>query len=516
MTSSNSSSLPPRIHWPVLLGLSLTKLVLHLSTNTNYGLHRDEYLYLNQAEHLSWGYMEVPPMIALIAKIARFLLGDTPFAARFFPALIGAVSIILIGIMVRDMGGKKWAQLLAGATFLLSPAFLGSNNLFQPVSFNQFCWLLAALFVVKIIRYRQARHWYFLGITAGLGFLTKYSIVFFFLALIVGFLLSPHRKVFLSRYPWISLGIALLIALPNLIWQYQYRFPVVRHMQELSATQLQNVSPADFLIPQFIFHFAASIVWIGGLVFLIRSDRLRDFRLLAWAFLALIVMLLLLSGKDYYTIGAYSMLFAAGGIAWEHWLGWKITLLIPVILIFNLPAIPYAIPVLSIEKMKTHAAMMKKRFGLEAPLRWEDGVVRELPQDYADMHGWEEIPEKVARFYHNLPPNEREYCMIIAGHYGQAGVLNFYRKKYDLPETYSLNSSFIMWVPETIAFNCMIQIDDNRQSSSAFFQSVELIDSIENQYARDPGLIYYKSQPKVDVQAQWEAIVLERREKAGF
>lgn len=514
MTTTETNN--QKIHWPILLGLSLAKLIIHFSTNTNYGLHRDEYLYLTQGEHLHWGYMEVPPMIAVLAKTARFLFGDTVFAARFFPALAGAVSIVLVGVMVRDMGGKKWAQLLAGAAFLLSPAYLGSNTLFQPVSFNQLCWLLAAFFVVRIIRYQQPKYWYFLGITAGLGFLTKYSIVFFFLALLIGFLVSPHRRVFLTKYPWISLGIALLIALPNLLWQYQHRFPVVRHMQELSATQLKNVAPVDFLVPQFLFHFAGSLVWIGGLIYLIRSKKVRDLRLLAWAFLALIIMLLLLSGKDYYTIGAYSMLMAAGGLAWEHWLGRRSALLIPIMALLNLVAIPYALPVFSIEKMKSYVDQMRDQHGLEAPLRWEDGKIHDLPQDYADMHGWEEIPEKVARLYHSLPEADRAKCMIVAGHYGQAGVMNFYRKKYKLPETYSLNSSFIMWAPEKVVFDRIIQIDDVPQSSSPYFESVQLIDSIENPYARDPGLIYYETRPIVDVEQVWRELVRERRREAGY
>lgn len=243
---------------------------------------------------------------------------------------------------------------------------------------------------------------------------------------------------------------------------------------------------------------------------------MRQYRPLAWAYLALVVMLLLLSGKDYYTVGAYSMLLAAGGVAWERWLGARCWVLLPFILLLNLPIIPYAIPVLSIGDMQAYAATMKERFGLEGPLRWEDGSIRELPQDYADMHGWEEIPEKVARLYHSLSAEEQATCMIIAGHYGQAGVLNFNRKKYNLPETYSFNSSFIMWLPEDIDFDRQIQIDDNPQTTSRYFESVVLIDSIANPYARDPGLIYYKTGPKIDVQSAWRALVRERKREAGY
>ncbi|HMQ48673.1 MAG TPA: glycosyltransferase family 39 protein [Saprospiraceae bacterium] len=506
----------PIVYWKPLLLLAGIKLFIHFISYNTYGLHRDEYLYLSESDHLSWGYMEVPPMIALIGKLARLLFGDTPFAVKVFPALIGAISILIIGALTAEMGGKKRAQVLAATCFLLSPAFLGSNSLFQPVSFNQFCWLLSAFWVTRLFHGGSPNNWYYLGITAGLGFLTKYSITFFFAALVIGFLLTKQRKAFLSKYPWIAAGIALLIALPNLIWQYQYDFPVVRHMKDLAATQLVHVEPADFLLTQLLFHGAVVLVWLVGLFALLFWKPLQSFRVLGLAYLAVLLLLLGFSGKDYYTLGSYSMLFAAGAVRWEDWLGWKTWFFLPAILILNLPIIPYGLPILPIEKMKAYCAYMRDHAGLEALLRWEDGIVRELPQDYADMHGWTEIPEKVARLYHSLSPEEQKSCMIYAGHYGQAGVLNFYRKKYNLPEAYSLNSSFVMWAPEYIEFDRQIQVDDYPQDSSIYFEQVILMDSIEHPLARDPGYIYYKTEPKIDLTKAWRDNWLEARKEAGY
>ena len=366
---------------------------------------------------------------------------------------------------------------------------------------------------MKIIRYGQPKYWYFLGITAGLAFLTKYSIVFFFIGIIGGFLLSQHRKVFLNQYPYLAFGIALLIALPNLWWQFQQDWPVVRHMQDLATSQLVNVNTIDFLLPQLLFHFGGVLVWIAGLYFFFRS---KTYRVLAWAYLIVLLLLLALSGKDYYSLGAYSMLFAGGGIFWEQKLAEKTWLIPLIILLLNLVAIPYSLPILPIEKMQAYGLFMKKGFHLDAPLRWEDGVVRDLPQDYADMHGWEEIPQKVARIYHALSPEQREKCLIYAGHYGQAGAINFYRKQYNLPEAYSFNSSFVMWLPENLDIEYQIQVDDNKQFNSDYFESVQLIDSIENQYARDPGWIYFKSGAKEDLRPIWKQLVRERKAEAGI
>lgn len=514
-----------KVHWHLLIPLAILKMAIHIFTNTvsKYGLHRDEYLYISDSDHLAWGYMEMPPLLAVIGKMARFLFGDTLFAVRFFPALIGAVTILLVGIMVRDFGGKKYAQLIAGGAFLFSPVFLGSNNLFQPVSFNQFMWFLAVFVMVKIIKnWDDAQnqtstntYWYWLGLIAGLGFLTKYSIVFFFAAMIIGLLLTPYRKIFLTRFPHISLGIALVIALPNLWWQVSHNFPIVRHMNELAATQLVNVSTADFLVPQFVDHFAATFVWLPGLIFVLLSERLKPYRFLAWAYLLLILLLLITRGKAYYAYGAYTMLFALGGIAWEKWLGKKAWLLVPIIALINIPVIPLALPILPIQKMESYGMYFQK-IGLSAPFRWEDGTVRTLRQDYADMHGWEEIPKKVAKIYHGLSPEAQQKCLVWGGNYGHAGVLNFYRKKYDLPQAHSFNASFVDWVPDDLEIEWQIQVEDSYLDGSDWFHSVVLLDSIDNKYARDPGYIYLKSQPKTDLRPVWKALAAEQKREAGY
>lgn len=502
-----------KIHWNILLPIALIKLLLHFLTNTNYGLHRDEYLYISESEHLSWGYMEVPPMIAVIGKIATGLLGNNVFAVRFFPALIGAVSIILVGIMARDLGGKKWAQFIAAIAFLLSPAYLGSNHLFQPVSFNQFFWLLSAFWVVKIIRYTAPKYWYALGITAGLGFLTKYSIVFFFMGLIIGFLATAQRKVFQSKYPYIALLIAILIAFPNLLWQIQYDWPVLRHMSDLASSQLVNVGAWDFILPQFLFHFMAVPIWVAGLFFMLKDP---NYRVLGIAYLVVISLLLLLSGKAYYSIGAYAMLLAGGGVIWEQYLGRKAVYICTAMLMINILLIPYGIPVFKVETMKSYLNWMSENIGITAPLRWEDGVYRDLTQDYADMHGWEEVPAKVAKIYHQLTPEQQAKTLVWGGNYGHAGVLNFYRQQYDLPVAYSFNSSFVMWVPDELNIEFQIQVEDSKIEASPYFEETILLDSITNPHARDPGYIYLKRGAKGDLSGVWKEIVAEQRAEAGY
>ena len=204
--------------------------MLHFLTNTNYELHRDAYLYLALGDHLDFGYWSVPPMIAVLGKLTRFLFGDSVFAIRLFPALIGAISVVIIGMIVRNLGGKKWAILIACTAYIFSLAFLRSNTLLQPVAFNQFYWLLISLFIVKLVQTKNPKYWLHLGVIYGLAFLNKYSIAFLVVAFFIALVLTRDRHLFRSKYFLVGASLAFLIILPNLVWQYNHNFPVVKRM----------------------------------------------------------------------------------------------------------------------------------------------------------------------------------------------------------------------------------------------------------------------------------------------
>ena len=494
------------------------KLLVHLFINatSDFGLHRDEYLYLAEGDHLAWGFMEVPPMIPFLAWLIKSTLGVSEVSVRLFPALIGVASIYLIALMVREMGGKKIAQISAAAGFLVSPIFLGSNNLFQPVSFNQFWWLAIVFIVVKIINDQRSNYWYMLGVCVGLAVLTKYSVAFLVLSLLISVLISRHRKLILNKFMVGSVLIALLIALPNIIWQVNYDLPVVRHMSQLASSQLVNMSIMDFTVPQFLFQFGTSLLWLSGLLYVLLDSNMKKYRFLGWTYIIVFIMVLSLDGKSYYIYGIYSTLYALGGLAFEKWLKKWSYLTLGAIAISNMLIIPYTLPILQPEANVAYMAYMKEKAGVDAPLRWEDGNYYTIRQDYADMLGWQELPEKVAKIYHGLTEEEKRMTMIYGGSYGHAGVLNLNRKKYDLPVAMSLSSSFVAWADEDYIFDRQILIDDRKQPESAFFNTVVLVDSIDHPLARDPGYIYYRTDPKVDVMKAWKEIVFQQKKEAGL
>jgi hypothetical protein len=487
--------------WMLIALLALFKLAVHFSTNTNYELHRDAYLYLAQSDHLAWGYMSIPPAIAVIGRLTQLLFGDSVFSIRLFPALIGAASVVIIGLIVKEMGGKRWAIGLAGAAFILSPAFLRSNSLFQPVSFDQFFWLLSGYFIVKLLRTQNPKFWIPMGVVWGLAFLTKYAIVFFAFAFLLALSLTPERKLFLSKYLLLGLAIGFLIILPNLLWQYHHNWPVVGHLTELRQRQLVHVRALDFLLMQLLMNLHAVLVWLFGLVFLLFLKTGRQFRVLGLTCLTVLLILLLLNGKHYYTLGMYTILFAAGGVAMEKYFVRGLSFLKPVtlalMLLIALPIIPYSLPVLTLDKMTVYAEASKK-FGLAGALRWEDGSIHPLPQDYADMTGWQELSEIVSKTYNSLSEGEKSHCVIYAENYGQAGAIKYYGKKHGLPEPVSFHETFVLWGPDSTNLATLIYVNDELgEDIQHLFGEITLAGQVNNIHFRENGVqVYLCRQPQ--------------------
>lgn len=479
--------------WKIIIGFVILKLALHFLTNTNYELHRDALLYYSLGENLDWGYVSVPPLIGVFSSIATFLFGSSVFALRFFPAIIGGLSIIMIAKIVMELKGGPIAVIIALTAFVVSPAFLRSNTLFQPVSFNQFFWLLSGYFVVKLIRTQDPRFWYHLFICWGIAFLNKYSITFFILATLAGFLLSPHRKLMLSKQFVIGGIITILIILPNLIWQYNHNWPVVHHMSELQRTQFVNVSISGFLIDQVIMNFPGLIVWLTGLLVFLFFKQEKQFRVAALIYLFTVLIILILRGKSYYTLGLYTTLFALGGYAVEKYYKRYLKLgLIPFIVILALPMMPLSLPIFSLEKMEEFSKPMA-----EFTNRWEDGEVHNLPQDYADMTGWGELSDIVINLYNSLPETEKQNCIIYAENYGQAGAINFRDKKDKLPSPISFSDNFLLWAPDSIKNTSMIYVNHEVGDIEFLFKQYQKIGQVNNKYFRENGVqVYYCLQPK--------------------
>jgi hypothetical protein len=486
----------------VLSGFILLKFLLeYLVITPPYELHRDEFLHLDQAHHLAWGYMSVPPVTSWISSIIYFL-GGSVFWVKFFPALFGAFTILVVWKAIEALGGSLFSLVL-GATAVLFSVLVRLNILYQPNSLDVLLWTSVYFFVLRYIQTRKNKWLFFAAIAFAFGFLNKYNILFLLPGLFVGLLLTENRKIFLRKELYFSILLVLLIISPNLIWQYNNNFPVVHHMKELAEKQLVNVSRIGFLKEQVFFFIGSFFVIIAGFFALLFYPPFKKFRLFFYSLFLTLLLFTVLKAKAYYAIGIYPVYLAFGSVYFDDLLKNRrakflkpVLILIP--LVIFIPMYQLIFPNKSPEYIVSHPQRYKA-LGL---LGWEDGKDHQLPQDFADMLGWKELAFKVDSVYKTI--TDRESTLIICDNYGEAGAINYYSKIKNV-EASSFNADYINWFDLTKSYtNLIVVFDDNSQKQvekiSPYFQSVFLVASIENPYAREFGTkIYLFLNAKIDI-----------------
>lgn len=470
----------------ILLGFIVLKFVIqYLLVNPEYDLHRDEYLYLDQAHHFAWGYLSIPPLNSWISYLI-YTLGNTVFWVRFFPALFGALTIVVVWKAIEELKGNLFALIL-GATCILFSSLLRLNILFQPNSFDILSWVTLYYVMLKYFRTEHSKWLIIAAIVCALGFLNKYNIVFCVFGLLPAILVTRHRKIFTKKTLYFALLLGLVLILPNLHWQYQNDFPVIHHLTELAETQLVNVNRMDFLSAQLLFFISSIFVIILGLFALWFYKPFKIYRPFFWAFFFTLFIFTYLKAKDYYAIGLYPIYIAFGSVFLGRFLneGWSkylqpIAIAIPIVVF--IPISKIAFPNKNPEHIKTHSELYKK-YGL---LRWEDGKDHELPQDFADMLGWSELARKVDSLYSLLPNKDQTF--VLCDNYGQAGAINYYSKKGI--KAVSFNADYIDWFDLNRHYVNFIRVkemddDDEFTKTSPYFETSKLADSIANPDARE-------------------------------
>jgi hypothetical protein len=476
-------------YFTITILLAALKLVLpFFLQDPVWELHRDEYLYYAQGQHLDFGYLENPPMIGLFARIAA-VFGGAPFWIKLWPALFGAFTLMVVAQMIRELGGGLYALIVA-ALGLIFTAYLRIHFLFQPNFLEIFFWTLAAYFLLLFIHTHHNKYLYLLSTALALGWWSKYSVLFFISALVIALLLTRYRRLFRRTEFWKAVGLGVLIVLPNILWQYQHNWPLVHHMGELRETQLRHINKGTFLKEQVLLLLPVLFVWIGGLVWYLQR---RELKVLGLTYLGVVALLMIGSGKGYYTLGAYPMLLAAGGVWLERTSvrrRWLRVANVGLILVLSLPFVPILLPMQKPEKM----AAFNKQFQLEEMglLRWEDLQDHSLQQDFADMLGWKELAQKSERVYHSLPPGVKKSTVVYCRNYGQAGALKYYAQSKEFrSRVISDNGTHLLWIPDSLSFEHLLFVGEEAPEPGdevfQHFRQVRLVDSVNNPLSRQHG-----------------------------
>lgn len=486
-----------RKHQTIIILLAALKFVLpFLLHHPSFELHRDEYLYYEQGQHLSLGYLENPPLIGVLAYISS-ILGGSFFVIKFWPAFFGALTLLLTVGIVKELGGKLFAQIVASLGILFT-AYLRVHFLFQPNFLDIFFWTLSAYFLIRFINTADNKFLYLLSASLALGWWSKSSVLFFAIGIVVSLLLSQYRMIIFKKHFWLAVLLGAIIILPNVYWQYMHRWPLIHHMQELRETQLKYIDKSDFIKDQLLLLLPVAFVWLGGLVWLLKN---RHFRIVVFVYLCVIFLLMLGSGKGYYALGAYPMLLAAGGV----WLE-RITFSKPfyryttvvVILLLSLPLVPILMPM----HPQLQMAENNKRYKLKnlGILKWEDQEDHALQQDFADMTGWKEMATKTESYFKMLPNAQRVSTVVYCRNYGQAGALKYYaQNNFYKSKIICDNGTFVLWIPDEIYFKNLLFVGEEMPGKDdevfQHFQKMTVIDSVANPLSREYGtkIIYFEN-----------------------
>ena len=414
---------------------------------------------------------------------------------KIFPTLFGALIIWVVWKIVEELNGGLFALILASVSVLFS-VLVRINTLYQPNSLDFLCWTLAFYTLLKYFKSNKNKWLYITAVVFALGILNKYNIGFLLLGFLPALLVSQQRAIFKNKHLWQAALFALLLILPNIIWQIRNGLPVVHHMKTLAATQLVHVKRTDFLGEQ-LFFFIESLwlILLAFVSFFIYQPH-KKYRVFFYTLFFTLALFTYLKAKAYYAIGLYPVFIAFGSVYIEKLLsrGWVKYLRVPVVLVPVLIFIPVSTIMLPIYS-PAQILGKKELFDKYGANRWEDGENHNLPQDYADMIGWKELVHLSDSAFSLV--NEKDRTIIHCDNYGEAGAINYYSAQA-YSEAYSMNADYINWYPldefEIVNVILVQNKDDDdpeRKREREFFEEVKLIGKITNKNAREAGTSVY-------------------------
>jgi Dolichyl-phosphate-mannose-protein mannosyltransferase len=417
----------------VLIFAAALLFVLHVATNGQYGFHRDELQTLDDARHLDWGFVAYPPITPLIGRLELILFGTSLIGFRLFAALAVSMVMLLTGLIAKELGGKRHAQMLAAVTAGIAPISLVQGAVFQYVSFDYLWGVIVTYFLVRLLRSENPRWWLPIGAAIGLGMQTRYTMGVLALGVVAGVLLTPARRWLRNGWLWAGVALSLLVFFPNFIWQAQHHFIAREFLSYLHARDLRWGRYDGFFPEQLLVNVnivTAPLVAMGLWFYFIHREG-RRYRLLGWTVLASFVIFAVVRSRSYYTAPLYPILLAGGSVLFAGWLvglrpiwsrlvyGVQWTAIVVNGVIWALLALPVA--------------------PIGSPI-WK--ITSKLYDQFREEIGWPDLARAVADVYHALPAEERDRTGILTGNYGEAGALNLYGPALGLPHAMSLTNSF--------------------------------------------------------------------------
>lgn len=481
---SDVSRAAPQVGGPALIAsalrcdavtsaLAIATCVGHLLTARGYGIFRDELYYLACGRNLDFGYVDHPPLIALVARLVEQVLGSSLVALRLVPALTAGLTVVLAASIARQLGGARFAQRLAGLVVALAPVYLSLQSILSMNALDLVFWSLLLLLFVMVLGSADGRLWLPFGVVAGLGLQNKLSVLFLGVGVAIGLVAGRQWSHLRDRRLWLGGALAALLFAPHVIWQSLHGWPTAEFVRNATESKNLALAPASFLLEQLLLTGPiAAVLWVVGLGWLFLAQDSKPHRSVGFAYLAVLLVMLTQNAKPYYLSPFYPVLIAAGAVALERasssrgW-GWLRAALAGLALACGLLLAPLAKPLLPVERFVRYAAAL----GF-APGSDERHTMGRLPQFFADMHGWKELAEAVAQVHRALPADEQTRACVFAGNYGEAGAIDHFRSALGLPIAISGHNSYWLWGTRGCDGAVMIVIGGDREGVERYYRDV--------------------------------------------
>jgi len=463
-----------RDHLRIPLIAATVTFGLHLIGNPHYGYFRDELYLIVCGRHPGWGYVDQPPVAPLLAAGTQ-MFGHSLVLLRAVPAFFAAAAVYVTCLLAVELGGGTFAQVLAALVVFFAPVLMNFGMKVSPDTPGLWLWPLAAFYTLRLAKGADPREWLAVGAAMGICLESKYTVVFFFAALLLGLLLTPERRILFSRWFLAGCAVCGVIALPNFLWQVDYGFPTLEFLRNGQHGKNLLVSPAQYLFQQLLItNVFLSLVWIIGLVWLLWNARLR---FLGYAYIILLAFMVALHGKHYYPADVYPYLMAAGGVAIEAWTN-RLRVLRPIVAVvaiaLGLVFVPFAMPILPEEQAASYTKWLLRILHVpRQAIATERQRLPVLPTDWADMHGWPELAAAVAQVYQSLPPGDRAQAAIVAGNYGEAAAIDFFGYQYGLPPAISGHNQYYLWGTHGASGNVIIDVAGDCGAAEHLFATSE-------------------------------------------
>ncbi len=467
-----------------LLFVVVLKLAIYLVAAGRYGYMTDELYFLEASRHLDLGYVDFPPLIAWLVALVGATLGESLHALRL-PALACGVAVTWVGIAIAWLlGSGRIALWLTTVVLATAPAMVSFQSILTMNAFDQLWWGLGLLLGALYLRFGDGRLLVAMGAVAGLGLLTKLSVVLLAAPLLAVLVLARPRCL---REPHLYIGLMVAFALgsPFLYWQIVNDYPFLEFRAAYDEATHESGLMQSFLLGQiFSMNPPHAILWLPGFYQLLAGPR--RWRPLGWLAVAVLVLCYAAGVRFYFYAPMYLLLVAAGALCWERWLA----RLRPAFaagffayVAFNSAVVlPAGAPLLPARWLESGLAELAAFTGRESmPLS-------SLFPHFAEMHGWPELAHAVAG-HHRARRRDGEALAIVANHYGQASAVNQFEGGADLPRACSGHMQYYAWCKE-LEIEAAIAVGYEPQSLSPLFSSIELLERFDCELCsrREDGL----------------------------